>query len=67
MFSNIVAWVAVSYRLLLELLYTVFWLMVVKSMLSCDVSSTTLSKMLIILFSLLSFFSFGSFCLASSG
>ena len=44
-----------------------FWLMVVKSMLSCDVSSTTLSKMLIILFSLLSFFSFGSFCLASSG
>ena len=44
-----------------------FWLMVVKSMLSCDVSSTTLSRMLIILFSLLSFFSFGSFCLASSG
>ena len=44
-----------------------FWLMVVKSILSCDVSSTTLSRMLIILFSLLSFFSFGSFCLASSG
>ena len=69
-FSYIVAYILIGGSILLVITRAAvycFWLMVVKSMLSCDVSSTTLSKMLIILFSLLSFFSFGSFCLASSG
>ena len=43
------------------------WLMIVRSMLSVDVSSIILSKVLATLFSFLSFFSLGSFFLSFIG